>query len=329
MEQPPQQSSKQPPKLLQRVRHTLRTMHYSPKTEEAYIKWIRAYILYHGKRHPENLKEDHVRQFLTHLAVDRHVSSTTQNQALCAIVFLYKHVLDTQLGEFGTIPWAKKPSRIPVVLTRQEIKLLLQYLHGKPWLVASLLYGAGLRLNECLNLRVKDIDFEYRQINVWEGKGARSRITMLPESTILPLKNHIERVRKQHQKDLAAGFGSVELPHALSRKYAHADKEFIWQYIFPASRISEDPRSKIRRRHHLDESVLRKALKIAVRKAGINKRVSSHAFRHSFATHLLEDGYDIRTVQELLGHKDIKTTMIYTHVLNRGGRGVVSPADKL
>ena len=324
-----QQSTRQSPKLLERVRRSLRALHYSPRTEEVYIKWIRQYILYHGKKHPDHLNEDHVRRFLTHLAVDKHVSSTTQNQALCAIVFLYKHILKNELGNLGSILWAKKPSRLPVVLTQQEVKSIFQHLHGKPWLIANLLYGAGLRLNECLNLRVKDIDFDYRQINVWEGKGAKSRITMLPESVILPLKNHIERVRKQHYKDLAAGFGSVELPHALSRKYAHADKEFIWQYIFPASRISEDPRSKILRRHHLDESVLRKALKIAVRKAGIHKRVSSHAFRHSFATHLLEEGYDIRTVQELLGHKDLKTTMIYTHVLNRGGRGVVSPADRL
>ena len=233
------------------------------------------------------------------------------------------------MGKFENLVWAKKPQRLPVVLTRQEVKAIFNYLHGVPWILANLLYGAGLRLNECLRLRVKDIDFHYRQINIWEAKGAKSRVSTLPEAASLPLKNHLEKVKKLHERELERGFGSVELPYALSRKYAHADKEWIWQYVFPASRISEDPRTKIRRRHHLDESVLRKALKISVRKAGVNKRVSSHAFRHSFATHLLEDGYDIRTVQELLGHNNVATTMIYTHVLNRGGRGIVSPADKL
>ena len=317
------------PRLLDEVRSALRLRHYSLKTEKTYVRWIKEYIYFHGKQHPKNLGEKHISEFLSYLAVKRHVSAPTQNQALCAIVFLYKHVLGKELGDFGPLIWAKKSENIPVVLAKNEVEQVLSQLHGKPWLIAQLQYGAGLRLNECLRLRIKDIDFSYKQISVWEAKGAKARVTMLPRMLNQPLKAHIHNVKKLHERDLESGFGSVELPYALSKKYRNADKEWQWQYVFPASRISQDPRTGIRRRHHLDESVLRKALKQALRKTSITKHVTSHTFRHSFATHLLEAGYDIRTVQELLGHNDLKTTMIYTHVLNKGGKGVISPADNI
>jgi len=318
-----------PPKLLEQVKQSLRTKHYSYRTEKSYISWIKQFVLFHGKRHPKDMGEKEISEFLTHLAVKRRVSSSTQNQALCAIVFLYKHVLKKELGDFGDLIWAKKPTSIPVVLTKKEVKSILSELHGKPYLIGHLLYGSGLRLIEVLRLRVHNIDFDYNQITVIEGKGAKSRITMLPETIKTPLKLYLQKIKKIHEKDLKNGYGSVEMPYALNNKYPNADKEWKWQYVFPASRISTDPRTGIRRRHHLDESVFRKALKKSKNIVNINKRISSHTFRHSFATHLLEEGYDIRTVQELLGHKNVKTTMIYTHVLNKGGRGVISPADKL
>jgi len=318
----------QPPKLLDQVRQALRTRHYSLRTEKTYTQWIKEFVLFHGEKHPKEMGEQEVNAFLTYLANERKISASTQNQALCAIVFLYKHVLKKPLGDFGPLVWAKRPERLPVVLSVYEIQSILEHLHGKSWLIGNLLYGSGLRLNECLRLRVKDIDFSYRQLDIWEAKGAKCRRTTLPKKVVNPLKSYLVKVKQQHQKDLFRGYGSVELPHAFYTKDPTAAKDWRWQYIFPSSRISADPRSGELRRHHLDESVFRKDLKKAVRKARIPKRVTSHTFRHSFATHLLEDGYDIRTVQELLGHKDVKTTMIYTHVLNKGGLGVVSPADK-
>ena len=321
--------SQKQPKLLDRVRHSLRTLHYSRNTEQTYIKWIKEYIFFHHKRHPLDLGEQEINRFLTHLAVNKKVAASTQNQALCALVFLYKHVLKKELGDFGTITWAKKSQRLPVVLTPREVKAVLDHLHGVPWIMANLLYGSGLRLTECLQLRIKDIDFGYNQISVWEAKGNKCRFTMLPKSVITPLQLHLGKVKKINQRDLLKGHGEVYLPHALDRKYTNAKTEFKWQYIFPSRNLSTDPRSGENRRHHLHESVLRKHLRKAVQKENIEKRVSCHTFRHSFATHLLESGHDIRTVQELLGHNDVKTTMVYTHVLNKGGRGVTSPADRL
>ena len=317
------------PKLLDQVRSAIRTKHYSIRTEEAYVTWIKRYILFHKKRHPLKMGEKEIGEFLTHLAVKENVSASTQNQALCAIVFLYKYVLKKELGDFTDLAWAKKPKRLPVVFTREEAKAVLQQLSGTNWLMAMLLYGAGLRLSECLQLRVKDIDFAYKQITVRDSKGGKDRVTMLPEKVIEPLTKHLEKVKKLHEKDLKAGFGMVYLPDALERKYKNANKEWGWQYVFPASQISTDPRSGIRKRHHLYETVLQKAVKEAIRKAGIAKHASCHTFRHSFATHVLENGYDIRTIQELLGHKSVETTMIYTHMMNKGAMGVKSPADNI
>ena len=316
-------------KLLDQVRDVLRVKHYSLKTEKAYLHWITRFIIYHNKQHPRDMGGIEISRFLTHLACDAHVAASTHNQALNAIVFLYKNVLHRDPGEFRDIHWAKKPSRLPVVLTRQEVGRLLQQLKGRDWLMASLLYGSGLRLMECLRLRVKDIDFASKQICVRSGKGDKDRLTMLPDSVISDLKLHIQQVKILHEQDLKQGYGSVELPFALERKYKHAANEWAWQYVFPASQISTDPRSGIRRRHHLDESVLQKAVKRAARQANIQKHAGCHTLRHSFATHLLENGYDIRTIQELLGHNDVNTTMIYTHVLNRGGLAVHSPLDHL
>ena len=317
------------PKLLDQVREAIRMRHYSIRTEEAYVGWIKRFILFHGKRHPLEMGEDEITRFLSALAVHGQVSASTQNQALCALVFLYRHVLGQNLGWLDGVVRAKRPQRLPVVLTRPEVKALLSALDGIHWSMASLLYGAGLRLLECLRLRVKDIDFASHQILVREGKGNKDRRTMLPAVVKEPLAAHIEHVRQQHQHDLANGFGRVYVPGALQRKYPHANSEWGWQWVFPASQISLDPRSGEHRRHHVHESVLQRAVKEATRKAGLTKAVSCHTLRHSFATHLLEDGYDIRTIQELLGHQDVKTTMIYTHVLNRGGKGVYSPIDRL
>lgn len=319
----------QKPKLLDQMKDAIRLKHYSMRTEECYIYWVKKYIFFHNKKHPAEMGAEEVSRFLTHLAVHDKVASSTQNQAFSAILFLYRHVLKLELGLLQNVTRAKKPVKLPVVFTREEVRSLLRQFDGSKWLMANLLYGAGLRLNECLSLRVKDIDFGYKQIVVRDGKGNKDRITMLPVFLIDPLKRHLEKVKSLHEVDLKNGFGSVYLPYALERKYRNAGKEWGWQYVFPATAISTDPRSMQRRRHHLSESVLQRAMKQALRNAGINKHGSCHTLRHSFATHLLESGYDIRTVQDLLGHKDVSTTMIYTHVLNRGGRGVRSPADML
>ena len=317
------------PRLLDQVRDVIRCKHYSIRTEQTYLDWIKRYILFHNKQHPASLSERHVEAFLTHLAVNRNVSSSTQNQALCAIVFLYRDVLKMTLGVFEQITWAKKPQKLPVVFTREEVKQLLLQLDGVNWLMGQVLYGAGLRVMECVRLRIKDIDFGYKQIVVRDGKGKKDRVTMLPEIIIDDLQRHLLKVKKIHENDLTAGHGAVYLPYALERKYQNANRSWSWQYVFPASRRSIDPRSGIERRHHISESVPQRAVKNAIRRSGIAKAGSCHSLRHSFATHLLEAGYDIRTVQELLGHKDVSTTMIYTHVLNRGGRAVNSPTDTL
>ena len=315
------------PKILDQVRDAIRVKHYSMRTEEAYVYWVKRFILFHEKRHPLQMGEPEVSKFLSHLAVEGKVSASTQNQALSALLFLYQEVLKQEIGWINNVKRAKKPSHLPVVLTKKEAKEVLLRLEGTKWLMASILYGAGLRLMECLGLRVKDIDFSYNQIIVRDGKGGKDRLTILPESLKEPLKKQLEKVRILHEQDLKEGFGKVYLPFALAKKYPNAEREFAWQYVFPASNRSIDPRSGLERRHHIYETVLQKAVKASVRAAGINKPASCHTFRHSFATHLLEDGYDIRTVQELLGHKDVSTTMIYTHVLHKGGKGVKSPLD--
>jgi integron integrase len=317
------------PKLLDQVRQAIRTRHYSPKTEESYVHWIKRFIFFHNKRHPAEIGEREIGQFLSSLAADRHVSASTQNQALNAILFLYRDVLRKEIGYVDGVVRAKRPHRLPVVLTRQEVKSILGALDHSDWLRVMLLYGAGLRLMECLQLRVKDIDFSTNQIIVRAGKGDKDRHTMLPTAMKESLAKHLETIKTQHQLDLEHGLGRVALPNALERKYPNAGKEWGWQWVFPASSHYTDRVTGERRRHHLHESVLQKAVKQAARKAGLAKPADPHTFRHSFATHLLEDGYDIRTVQELLGHRDVSTTMIYTHVLNRGGRGVNSPADRL
>jgi integron integrase len=316
-----------PRKLLDQVRQALRLRHYSIRTEEAYVNWITRYILFHDKRHPAEMGVPEVQAFLTHLALEQHVAASTQNQALSALLFLYRHVLEPELDTRIDAVRARKPARLPHVLHRDEVKALLADLTGLHQLMAQLLYGSGLRLMECVRLRVKDVDFAQHLIVVRDGKGMRDRITILPDSLIAPLREHLQRVRRRHTDDLQNGYGAVYLPDALARKYPNAEREWLWQYVFPANRLSKDPRSAATRRHHVSESALQKAVRNAARRVGVDKRVSCHTFRHSFATHLLESGYDIRTVQELLGHKDVKTTMIYTHVLNRGGLSVRSPLD--
>jgi integron integrase len=315
------------PKLLEQVRNELRTRHYSYRTEQTYLQWIKQFILFHGKRHPSLLASEDIGSFLTHLAVQRTVAASTQNQALAALLFLYKHVLRIDLPRLENVARAKKPVRLPTVLTRDEVNAVLSQLTPTKWLMAGLLYGSGLRLNECLRLRVKDLDFTYRQITVRDGKGGRDRVTVLPATLVQPLQGHLVRVRSLHTQDLKQGYGAVHLPTALARKYPNAKHEWAWQFVFPAANRSRDPRSGLVLRHHVGDWVLQNAVKEAVRKAGIQKPASCHTFRHSFATHLLESGSDIRTLQELLGHKDVSTTMIYTHVLNRGGKGVQSPLD--
>ena len=317
------------PKLLDRVRDAIRTRHYSYRTEEAYVGWIRRFIFFHHKRHPAEMGKAEIEAFLTALAVKRNVSASTQNQALAALLFLYKDVLEVDPGWLDDVVRAKRPQRLPVVLTQAEVGALLAALEGVRWILAMLLYGAGLRLKECLRLRVKDIDFTRNEIVVREGKGNKDRVTMLPASVKEALAIHLARVRRRHEADLRAGLGRVALPDALARKYPNADREWGWQWVFPAARICRDPRFGAPQRYHLHESVPQRAMHEAARRAGLTKPVGPHTMRHSFATHLLEAGYDIRTVQELLGHRDVKTTMIYTHVLNRGGQGVQSPADRL
>jgi integron integrase len=319
----------QKPKLLDQVRHAIRIRHYSPRTEDAYVHWIKRFIFFHNKRHPVEMGEKEIARFLSSLASEQHVSASTQNQALNAILFLYRHVLSKDIGYVDGVIRANRPKRLPTVLTRQEVKSIFVCLDSSDWLMAMLLYGAGLRLMECLQLRIKDIDFAGNQILVRAGKGDKDRYTMLPAAVKEPLAKHLDLIRRQHQRDLERSQGRVALPNALERKYPNAGKEWGWQWVFPATSHYIDKVTGEKRRHHLHESVLQKAVKEAVRKTGIPKPASPHTFRHSFATHLLEDGYDIRTVQELLGHRDVSTTMIYTHVLNRGGRGVNSPADRL
>ncbi|HXH05983.1 MAG TPA: integron integrase, partial [Vicinamibacterales bacterium] len=317
------------PRLLDRVREAIRARHYSVRTEKAYVHWIRRFIFFHGKRHPAEMGAAEVTKFLTSLAVEGRVAASTQNQALSALLFLYKDVLEVDLPWLDGIVRAKRPVRLPVVLTRAEVRAVLQRLEGAPHLMACLLYGAGLRVLECCRLRAQDVDFATNQITVRGGKGDKDRITMLPAVVKPGLVQHLEDVRRQHQADVAMGAGWVELPTALLRKYPKAGRQWAWQWVFPATRIYRDRLTGQRRRHHLHESVLQRAVRDAVRKAGMSKRGSPHTLRHSFATHLLEDGHDIRTVQELLGHRDVSTTMIYTHVLNRGPAAVRSPADRM
>jgi len=316
-------------RLLERVGDVCRLRHLSPRTEEAYRHWIRRFILFHGKRHPSELSPDHVAAFLSALATGANVAAATQNQALQAILFLYRDVLLQPLGHVPAIVRARAPARLPVVLSRAEVRAVLDALEGTPRLVAALLYGAGLRLAEALDLRIKDLDMDRRQIAVRQGKGRKDRMTMLPDSLAAQLQSHLVDVRRMHNADLARGLGRVVLPDALDAKYPNAARSWPWQFVFPAARICDDPRWGPPSRFHLHESVIQRAVTGAVRRTGIAKRASCHTFRHSFATHLLEDGYDIRTVQELLGHADVSTTMIYTHVLSRGAFGVKSPADRL
>ena len=315
------------PKLLDRVRWLLRAKHYSIRTEEAYLDWARRFILFHKKRHPDEMGEKEISDFLSHLAVERNVSASTQNQAFSALLFLYQQVLERKLDFIDNVQRVTRPSKLPVVFTPSEARSVLAHLKGDYRLMAELLYGSGLRLMECLRLRVKDIDFGYGHITVRDGKGLRDRITVLPEQLRQPLRRHLERTREIHQRDLADGNGRVYLPFALDQKYRKANRSWPWQYVFPAEKLSNDPRSGEKRRHHTMENNLQKAVKIAIQRSGIRKTGSCHTFRHSFATHLLENGQDIRTVQELLGHKDVSTTMIYTHVLNKPGLAVRSPLD--
>lgn len=315
------------PKLLDRVRWLLRARHYSIRTEQAYVDWIRRFILFHNKRHPGEMGEDQISAFLSHLAVNRNVAASTQNQALSALLFLYQEVLDRKLPFLDTIERVKRPAKIPVVLTRAEAHKVLAQLHGDHRLMAELLYGGGLRLMECVRLRVKDVDFGYNQITVRDGKGQRDRVTVLPARLKKRLRLHLDKVRAIHRADLANGDGCVYLPYALDRKYRNANRSWPWQYVFPADKLSLDPRSGEVRRHHVVEKNLQNAVKQAIERAGVAKNASCHTFRHSFATHLLETGCDIRNVQELLGHRDVATTMIYTHALNKPGLGIRSPLD--
>ena len=324
-----QKISAQPPKLLDQVRAKIRFKHYSIRTEQAYTDWIRRFILHFGKKHPREMGASEVSQFLTHLAVAGRVSASTQNQARCALLFLYREVLEIELPWLDDVEQAKTPKRLPVVLNRDEIQAILSRLSGTHWLIASLLYGTGMRILECLRLRVKDVDFKRREILIRDAKGHKDRVTMLPVTLSAALQTHLQKVKALHDDDLAQGFGEVYLPFALERKYPNAAREWGWQYVFPCANLSVDPRSGKTRRHHIQEQTIQRAIKQVVRDAGLVKPATPHTLRHSFATHLLESGYDIRTVQELLGHSDVATTMIYTHVLNKGGKGVNSPLDVL
>jgi len=317
------------PRFLDQLRERLRARHYSLRTEDAYVDWVRRFILFHGKRHPREMGAPEVQAFLSHLAVDRRVSPSTQNQAKAALLFLYRHQLEVDLPWLSEVVQAKRPSRLPVVLTPGEVRALLDQMEGGMALVAQVLYGTGLRLMEGLRLRVKDLEFEGREVVVRDGKGGKDRVTMLPDRLAGPLRAHLEAVRALHEADLAEGFGEVWLPDALGVKGPHTARAWGWQWVFPSAQRSADPRTGRLRRHHLHPESVQKAVRLAARAAELVKPVTPHVLRHSFATHLLASGHDIRTVQELLGHKDVATTMIYTHVLNRGGRGVASPLDGL
>ncbi|HRQ64594.1 MAG TPA: integron integrase [Xanthomonadaceae bacterium] len=314
--------------MLDQVRAKMRRLNLAKRSEEAYVGWIRRFILANGKRHPTEMGAAEVEAFLTSLAVEGGVAASTQNQALSALLFLYRRVLELDLPWLTDVKRARASRRLPVVLSRSEVSRLLDELQGVPWLMASILYGSGLRLMECVRLRVKDVDFDRGELTVRQGKGNKDRRTMLPRSLFEPLRAQIGRAQRIHQRDLAAGLGEVWLPNALARKFPNAAREWAWQYVFPAAQLSRDRRLDRVGRHHLDEKVLQRAVKSAVLRAGIAKPATCHTLRHSFATHLLEAGYDLRTIQELLGHKDVSTTQIYTHVLNRGGHGVVSPLDR-
>jgi integron integrase len=322
-------SSESAPKLLDQVRDRIRVKHYSIRTETQYLHWIKRFILYHDKRHPRDMGADEVGAFLTHLATAGQVSASTQNQALSALLFLYREILDVELPWLNEVIRAKKPQRLPVVLSKNEVGRVLERLDGTYGLMGRLLYGTGMRLMECCRLRVKDIDFDRGEIVIRDGKGAKDRVTMLPALLVQPLREHLAKRRLVYQDDADKGMAEVFLPDALARKYPNAATEWGWQYVFCSGSYSVDPRSGKPRRHHIDEKLLQRAMKKAVIASGIAKPATPHTLRHSFATHLLESGYDIRTVQELLGHSDVSTTMIYTHVLNRGGRGVSSPLDTL
>lgn len=326
---PPANTAPSEPRLLDRLRQEIGVRHYSIRTEEAYADWVRRFIVFHGKRHPKELGAAEVAAFLTHLAVERQVAPATQGQAKSAILFLYRMVLKVHLPWLEEIVAARTGRRLPVVLTASEVRSLLDQMSGPVGLVASVLYGTGMRLTEGLRLRVKDVEFQRREILVRDGKGTKDRVTVLPENLILPLQEQMSRARALHQRDLSMGFGDVRLPGALDAKYPNAPKAWGWQWVFPSAGRSEDPRTGKVHRHHLSEVAVQKAMAIAAKRAGIVKPCSPHILRHSFATHLLHSGYDIRTVQELLGHSDVSTTMIYTHVLNRGGRGVRSPLDQI
>ncbi|HZM36950.1 MAG TPA: integron integrase [Burkholderiales bacterium] len=328
---PPDDPNTDAPKaqrLLDQVRDAIRRLHYSRRTEEAYAHWIKRFIYFSGRRHPAGLGASEVTAFLNDLARERNVAAATQNQALSALVFLYREVLGAALPWLDELERVRRPARVPTVLSPGEVERLLAAMRGTKWLMASLLYGAGLRLRECLRLRVKDVDFAYRQIVVRDGKGGKDRVTMLPASVVEPLRAQLVRARELHEEDVARGVGEVELPHALARKYPRAPHEWGWKFVFPSAKLSVDPETGVVRRHHVFENYLVRAIKDAARAAGLAKHVTCHTLRHSFATHLLERGYDIRTVQELLGHADVSTTMIYTHVLGRGAGGVRSPLDR-
>ncbi|MCP3994132.1 MAG: integron integrase [bacterium] len=329
MKTPMSSDDRREPKLLDRVRGQIRVRHMKWTTEKAYVAWIRRYILFHGKRHPAEMGAEEISAFLTHLAQERQVSASTQNQALCALVFLYKHVLGRPVGELENLVRARRRRRLPVVLTPDEVREILGRLDGVPWIVLTLLYGTGMRLMECLRLRVQSIDFAQNEVTVRDGKGGKDRKTVLPGVVKPALRTHLEAVKKIHLGDLHDGYGRVELPYALARKYPGAEKQWKWQYVFPSTKRSPDRRSGVVRRFHMAPTTPQRAFKKALHAAGVHKQASCHSLRHSFATELLRQGYDIRTVQELLGHASVSTTQIYTHVLNRGGFGVASPADNL
>ena len=314
-------------KLLTELRTEIRRLGYSYRTEQSYTNWVKRFVFFHNLRHPKKMGETEVVEFLNYLATERNVAASTQNQALCAIIFLYKHIFDEPLDELKNLKRAKKPRKLPVVLSEAEAERIVNELYGVHALIVKLMYGSGLRISEALRLRIQDLDFEYHQISVRGGKGEKDRITMLPETLVIPLKKQIKKCAFLHKKDLKRGWGETLLPKALAVKYPNANKEFKWQYLFPSKYRRKDPRTGFKHRYHLSTTTVQRAVKKAVFKAKVEKKVTSHTFRHSFATHLLRNGYDIRTVQELLGHKNVDTTMVYTHILNRGGRGVKSPLD--